>query len=100
MTWRLLVAPQAEADLRDAFNWYEERSVGLGHAFLEQVENRFNLLITTPQLFRRRFGLFRLAPVERFPYAIYFILDEPRQRVAVLRVLHFKQSARPKLESS
>jgi plasmid stabilization system protein ParE len=70
---RLIVAPQAEADLRDAFMWYEARSAGLGHDFLRRVEVRFDQIANSPQVFRLRRRRFRLAPVERFPYAIYFI---------------------------
>jgi toxin ParE1/3/4 len=92
---RLIVAPQAEADLRDAFMWYEEKSAGLGHDFLHRVELRLEQIVNTPQVFRLRWHRFRLAPIERFPYAIYFIWDETGNRVTVGRVLHFKRAARP-----
>jgi hypothetical protein len=32
--WRLLIRPQAEADLREARNWYENQRPGLGDEFL------------------------------------------------------------------
>ena len=91
MIQRLLVAPQAEADLRNAFIWYEQRSTGLGRDFLERVETAFELISISPQLFRPRHGPYRLAPTQRFPYAIYFIWDEVHHLVSVRRVLHFKQ---------
>jgi hypothetical protein len=34
----LVVLPEAEADLADAYTWYEERLPGLGSAFLLSVE--------------------------------------------------------------
>ncbi len=92
---QLVVAPRAEADLRDAFIWYEQRSAGLGHDFLRRVEFQFTLIAQSPQLFRQRHGPYRLAATERFPYAIYFIWDEPKQTIVVRRVLHFKQDSRP-----
>ncbi|MEO6992446.1 MAG: type II toxin-antitoxin system RelE/ParE family toxin [Lacunisphaera sp.] len=95
MIQRLVVAPQAEADLRDAFIWYEQRSAGLGRDFLERVEAAFELLSRSPQLFRSRHGPYRLAPTQRFPYSIYFIWDEVHQIVSVRRVLHFKQFSQP-----
>lgn len=30
MTRRLIVRPEAEAEMSDAFDWYEDRSAGLG----------------------------------------------------------------------
>ena len=80
MIQRLVVAPQVEADLRDAFIWYEQRSAGLGRDFLLRIEVAFELISTSPQLFRERHGPYRLAPTQRFPYAIYFIWDDVRSR--------------------
>ena len=92
MIQRLVVAPQAEAELRDAFIWYEQRSAGLGRDFLLRIEVAFELISTSPQLFRERHGPYRMAPTQRFPYAIYFIWDEDHRLVSVRRILHFKQS--------
>jgi len=89
----LSIAAHAEADLREAFQWYEARSHGLGHEFLRCVEARLNLIARMPQIFRRRGPLHRLAKIERFPYAIYFIWEEPQAHVAVRRILHFAQDA-------
>ncbi len=87
----LSIAPRAEADLREAFQWYEARSAGLGHEFLRCVEARLHLLARMPQIFRLRGPLHRLARIDRFPYGIYFVWEEPQAHVAVRRVLHFAQ---------
>ncbi len=91
MSCRLVVASRAEADLREGFVWYEKRLPGLGHDFIRRVEAKLERLARSPQHFRLRSGPYRLAAVERFPYAIYFIWDEANAAVAVRRVLHFKQ---------
>ena len=88
------IAPNAEADIRAAFDWYEQRSAGLGFAFLKSVETKLAELSRAPQLFRKRLGSYRLAITRRFPYGIYFIWDERTGLIAVRRVLHFKQHAR------
>lgn len=88
----LSIAPRAEADLMDAFNWYEKQSTGLGHEFLRCIEARLNHIARMPQIFRQRGSVHRLARTERFPYAIYFIWDEQEAHVSVRRVLHFKQN--------
>lgn len=94
---RLIVAPRAEADLRDAFLWYEQKSADLGHDFLHRMETKFGQIVESPQHFRLRVRAYRLAANERFPYAIYFIWDEPNRVVTVRRVLHFKQDSRPRI---
>ena len=89
MSCRLVVAPRAEADLRESFLWYEQRSSGLGHDFIRCVETKFVLLAGSPQLFRIRSGPYRLAATERFPYAIYYRAEPTR--VLVLAVTHTRQ---------
>lgn len=97
MSLRLIVSPAAETDLRETFTWYEQRSAGLGVAFLEAVEKKFLLISSSPAIFRKRVGPYRLAATARFPYAIYFIWDEVAALITVRRILHFKQDRRPKL---
>ena len=99
MNLRLIVAPQAEADLRENFAWYEERSSGLGYAFIQNVETKLETIFRSPQIFRKRVGAYRLAATARFPYAIYFIWDETNRIITVRRILHFKQDRRPRLRN-
>jgi plasmid stabilization system protein ParE len=94
---RLVVAPAAETDLHENFRWYEQRSPGLGLAFLESVEAKLTVIAASPQLFRKRVGDYRLAATPRFPFAIYFIWDEAHALVTVRRILHFKQDRRRRL---
>lgn len=93
MNHRLIIAPLAEADIKTSFSWYEERSPGLGEDFIHQVDAKLAVIAQSPQLFRKRFGPYRLAATERFPYSIYFIWDEVAGIVTVRRVLHFKQNS-------
>ena len=34
MAAELIIAPEAEFDISDAYGWYEERRIGLGEEFL------------------------------------------------------------------
>jgi len=38
MKYKLIIRPEAEVDLSEAFSWYEEKRKGLGHDFLLQIE--------------------------------------------------------------
>ncbi len=93
----LSITKSAEHDVMEAFNWYEERSAGLGYEFLRCVEARLNLIARAPQLFRKRGPLHRMARTERFPYAIYFVWEESEAHIAIRRILHFSQNSAPAL---
>lgn len=38
MTATIIVQPEAEADLAEAFGWYERRLQGLGDGFLAEID--------------------------------------------------------------
>jgi toxin ParE1/3/4 len=38
MAAKLVIAPEAELDLAEAYVWYEKRRVGLGEEFLNSVD--------------------------------------------------------------
>lgn len=38
MKYPVLIRPEAESDLEEAFSWYENKRRGLGYDFLLQVE--------------------------------------------------------------
>lgn len=64
--------PQAEADLFEAYWWYESRDQGLGDEFLRCVEVCYSRIAEYPEHYPIRLKTFRRILVRRFPYAIFF----------------------------
>jgi len=93
MSRRLIVRPEAEAEMTDAFDWYEDRVPGLGSEFLLCVDAVFSAIQRTPQHYPRVHKTARRALSRRFPYEIIFVEDN--ERVVVLSVFHAKRN--PKL---
>ena len=85
----LVVLPEAEADLTDAYTWYEERLPGLGSAFLLSVEAVIHSITRNPQLYSLVHKNVRRALVRRFPYAVFYIVEE--SHIAVLAIFHAKR---------
>ena len=48
MSYTLIIRPEAEADMTEAFDWYEERKAGLGHEFLAEVRSVFRQVEENP----------------------------------------------------
>ncbi|MFA4944619.1 MAG: type II toxin-antitoxin system RelE/ParE family toxin [Lentisphaeria bacterium] len=90
MRRRLIVRPEAEAEMTEAFDWYEDRVPGLGSEFLLCVDAVFSAIQRTPQQYPRVHKTARRALSRRFPYEI--ILAEDDERVVVLSVFHAKQN--------
>ena len=87
----LIVRSEAEADLSEAYQWYEKRIHGLGAQFLLCVDAVMASIERNPQLFPIvHKGVIRRALTRRFPYAIFFI--EGEQSISVICVAHAKRS--------
>ena len=89
---RFLVEPEAEAELAEAFTWYEERAPGLGSEFTRAVRALFATINRNPEQFARVRHEMRRALVRRFPYAVYFVA-EPEQ-ISVVAVIHTRRHPR------
>jgi len=89
----LLVSSGAERDLVAAFERYRARSLDLAVDLIRCADVTIALIQRSPRLFRRRHGEVRMAMTPRFPYAVYFIWDEPAGLISVRRILHFAQNA-------
>ena len=92
MTPRFVVRSQAEADIAEAFRWYEQRSAGLGTEFLRAVDVTFATIARTPHLFPKLHQDVRRARLRRFPYGVFFI--ERSGAISVLAVMHAHRDPR------
>ncbi len=86
MTYRLVILPEAEADLDEAYRWYENQRCGLGGEFIVYVEAVFERICETPELHAVVYRTLRQTLVKRFPYVVCYVLDE--DRVDVVAVFH------------
>jgi toxin ParE1/3/4 len=88
MSRRLIVRPEAEADIADAAFWYDEQEVGLGLELIAEVRAAALRVIANPLLHRqlRKEPDVRRILTRRFPYRVFFILRE--DAIVVFAVLH------------
>ena len=91
----LLVRPEAQADLAEAQKWYEQLAAGLGHEFVEAVDDVLASIIRNPLGFPVVRKTARRALTKRFPYGVFYLVEE--HAVIVLAVLH--QARNPELWS-
>lgn len=90
MIRKLIIEPEAEADMGEAFAWYENQRRGLGHEFLLAIEASFAAIRRRPESFKSIRRDVRRAIMRRFPYGIFFVVEE--RTINVLAVLHAKRN--------
>jgi plasmid stabilization system protein ParE len=90
MAAELIIAPEAQQDVDDAYCWYEIRRLGLGEEFLDCVDACIQAICRMPELYAKVHDEYRRAFVRRFPYAIFY--EYNGREVIVYSVFHMSQN--------
>ncbi len=86
MSYRLIIRPLAELDLKEAMDWYNIQVDGLGNKFLERVDQKLKTLVENPHLFKRSYKGIRTAHLNKFPFKIFFEISS--SKITVLAFYH------------
>jgi plasmid stabilization system protein ParE len=86
MKARLIIRPEAEAELAEAFDWYERRVPGLGTDFVAAVDAAVDSLLSNPLQHPVVYKTVRRAMLRRFPYQVLFLLE--KDVITVVAVFH------------
>lgn len=91
MTLAPILVPEAKEDVAGAYLWYEEQSLGLGLDFLRCVEATILSIQRAPLIYPVVHETYRRAVIRRFPFAIFFEVDESASRCVIYSVFHCSQ---------
>lgn len=89
MTIRVQLTPEAEADIDEAYRWYEQMRAGLGELFAVALRRTLTNVSQRPTAFRLAQGRMRRALVDRFPYSVFYVHEN--EAVVVIRCLHVRR---------
>jgi plasmid stabilization system protein ParE len=92
VTTPLFWTKEAEADLRDAQDWYHDIRPELGRRFIQAVEATVGRIAEAPLQFPIIYRTLRRAGIRRFPYGLFFQAAE--QRIVVVACFHAKRNPR------
>ena len=88
MNRRLIVRPEAEADITDGAVWYDSREPGLGLELISEVHSAIARVLKNPESFTLvcRNPTVRRILTRRFPYRVFFIVRP--HAIVIFAVLH------------
>ena len=89
MSYPHIIRPEAEADMAEGFQWYEERRDGLGFEFLDEFRTVLEKITDNPRRHPEIYRSARRSLVRRFPYAVIYIFEF--SKVEVIAVGHVKR---------
>lgn len=83
------LSPKAAADVRAAYNWYLKETQNLADDFLDEMQAYVDKIAANPDHFSpvpKRNA--RFAILKRFPYKIYFQVNDITRRADIVAVVH------------
>jgi plasmid stabilization system protein ParE len=89
MSRQLIIRPEAEVDLAQANDWYERQREGLSNEFRICIEEAMDRIDRMPELHAPIYKGVRRCLVRRFPYAIFYKIEETR--ILVIGVMHARR---------
>ena len=78
--------PEVEFDVDDAYSWYESQRDGLGDEFLHEIESCLVKIKRNPLTFQESFNFVRRALVRRFPFGVFFVIED--HKITVTAIIH------------
>ncbi|MBF2015868.1 MAG: type II toxin-antitoxin system RelE/ParE family toxin [Rivularia sp. T60_A2020_040] len=89
MSYQLIISPEAEFDIEDAFKWYEESSSGLGSEFVRAVDSCLALIGRNPFAYPKVYQEVRRVLIRRFPYGVMYVVEE--DVITIIACFHVKR---------
>lgn len=88
MGFKIKLLPIVHIDLRKAKNWYYNKSETLAKEFKIEVDKEIDYIGKFPEHYQRKYKALRQSLVTRFPYAIFYLVEEEQERIIIFGVLH------------
>jgi plasmid stabilization system protein ParE len=85
----LVIRPEAEAEIVEAYDYYEAVSEGLGTTFLLAVEACLAGIERSPEMYAAIYKDVRRGLLRRFPYGIFYIVEQ--EAIIVLACFHVRR---------
>jgi toxin ParE2 len=83
---------EAEGDLAEAFQYYENVRAGLGHEMLDEFRRAVNQILRHPGAWQTIDERHRQCRLHRFPYGIIYRVDDAANKVLVVAVSHLSRA--------
>lgn len=75
MSLPIVYRRRVQSDLAAAYDWYEERSPGLGEMLISSVASVFKGIEEFPEMFVLVHRSIRRATLSRFPFAVFYFVE-------------------------
>lgn len=88
MKYSVVNRPAVREDILAVIDYYKEISPKLAFQFLKRIREARKYIERNPLSFALKYKNVRTVLLRQFPYHIHFLIDEDKQMVVILAVIH------------
>jgi len=98
MAYKIIVSPWAQKEIENAIDYYALYSSNAPQSFINLLKDTYTTLENNP-FFSVRYKNIRALKINKFPYSLYFVINETQNTVRILSCFHNKKNPnkRPEL---
>lgn len=97
MNRRFLQLPKAQTEILEAWEWYENKQLGLGDRFVSNLRTKIDQIVNNPLHYPLKKKL-REARIDDFPYLVIFKIDERNDLIVITSVFHTSRHPKRKFK--
>lgn len=87
--YEIIVRREAQSEVREAFQFYQDKSDNLGFEFLRSLDASLQSVKRNPFAYQTIYKEARRVLFRKFPYALFYIVEE--SRIVVIACFHQKR---------
>ena len=93
MIYKRVFLLRAVNELFEAWEWYENRQVGLGERFRSEIDKKINEIENHPGRYPNKKENFREAHTKSFPYLIIYKINNKQKKVVIVSIFHTRRNS-------
>jgi toxin ParE1/3/4 len=92
MKYSIVFQPRAILEIQNSVDYYDEQQLGLGETFYNEVFEYVESIVINP-FYKIHSGNIRILPLKKFPFVIFYWIDELEKKAYVEAVFHTSQNS-------
>jgi plasmid stabilization system protein ParE len=89
--YKITYTDEAKADVRQTMAWYEAVRPGLGEEFSTERKEQTKILTKHPKIYQIAYKNRRILNLNRFPYKVIYIINDEKNEIQIIAIMHDKQ---------
>jgi plasmid stabilization system protein ParE len=88
MSFKVRFHPEAQIDLTDALDWYENIDHKITIDFFRVISVSIDYIKSNPLGFTKRYKNVRILPLKKYPYLICYFIDETSEIINIIAIFN------------